>query len=276
MTAPCCGCERRSPWPSAEVPVEYGVLFDIDDTLVDFNGAARSALLDVSASFGSDPDVGERTLAAWEAVSEVQYGRFLAGELSFDDMLVARMAAVTHEMDPSGGLQLDPVRLEELRNTSIFTHYGQFDDVAHCLDRFRVDGAPVALLSNADGPYQRRKLTAAGLADFIDGAVFSGDVGMSKPDPGIFLAGARSLGLPPERVIYVGDRWATDALGALAAGLAAIWLNRTGAARPEGADAALRAIAGAGQRLAEVTGLDVVDVALAQELLTGRRASHTL
>ena len=64
-------------------------------------------------------------------------------------------------------------------------------------------------------------------------AVFSGDLGVSKPDPEIFLAGADLLGLPPERVVYVGDRWATDTIGALAAGLSAVWLNRLGH-RPTG------------------------------------------
>ena len=255
---------------------QYGVLFDIDDTLVDFNGAARSALLDVSAAFGDSPDVGERMLASWETVSEVQYNRFLSGELDFDAMLVARMAAVIGEMDPSGALPLDAATLEELRNTSIFTHYAQFDDVAACLARFRDHGAAVAVLSNADGPYQRRKMTAAGLADYIDGAVFSGDVGIAKPEPGIFLAGAASIGLPPERVVYVGDRWATDAVGALRAGLAAVWLNRTGASRPDGAEEALGSIPGAAHRLAEVTGLDVVDVQLARELLAGQPGSRAL
>ncbi|SDO23715.1 putative hydrolase of the HAD superfamily [Nakamurella panacisegetis] len=257
-------------------PGPYGVLFDIDDTLIDFSGAARNALLDVAAAFGSAPDVGERMLLSWAAVSDVQYERFLSGELTFDDMLVARMAAVIDEMDPAGTLELDAAPLEELRNTSIFTHYAQFDDVAAALERFRADGAAIAVLSNADGPYQRRKMAAAGLADFIDGAVFSGDLGVAKPDPGIFLAGAASLGLPPERVVYVGDRWATDAIGALRAGLAAVWLNRDGAGRPHGAQDAVASIPGASARLAEVTGLDVVDGALARELLTGQAASRML
>ena len=258
------------------MPSRYGVLFDIDDTLIDFNGAARKALFAVAAAFGDGPDVQERMLASWATVGDVQYERFLTGELGFDEMRVARMAAIIGEMDPSGELDLDAATLEELRNTSIFTHYALFDDVATCLGRFRADGAAIAVLSNADGPYQRRKMTVVGLADFIDGAVFSGEVGIAKPEPGIFLAGVASLGLPPERVLYIGDRWATDAVGALRAGLAAVWLNRTGATRPEDAQEALNSIPGAAHRLAEVTGLDVVDVPLARALLAGQPASHSI
>jgi putative hydrolase of the HAD superfamily len=57
--------------------------------------------------------------------------------------------------------------------------------------------------------------------------VASSEVGAAKPDPAIFGAACARLGLAPERVAYVGDRLATDAEAAAAAGLHGIWLNRT-------------------------------------------------
>jgi putative hydrolase of the HAD superfamily len=241
----------------------YGVLFDIDDTLVDFAGAARLALLDVAARFpGASPETPAQVLRSWEVVSEREYNRFLSGEVGFDDMLVARMAAVIAEIDPSGADGLDAVELERLRNESIFTHYRQYDDVAGALVRLAAAGIPVGVISNSDGPYQRRKMAAAGLDELIDTAVFSGDLGVSKPDPKIFLAGAASLGLAPQQVVYVGDRWATDTVGALTAGLAAIWLNRLGHLRPEAAAEHLLAIPGAADRLVELPDLAALDAAL--------------
>lgn len=49
---------------------------------------------------------------------------------------------------------------------------------------------------------------------------------MAKPDPAIFLAGCDALGLPPAECAYVGDLPDVDALGAHAAGLRAVWLDR--------------------------------------------------
>jgi len=244
----------------------FGVLFDVDDTLVDFSGAARLALLDVAASFcegEADPGpAGERVLQSWEVVSEREYGRFLGGELLFDEMLLSRMAAMVAEFDPAGVQGLDPVALELLRNESIFTHYRQYDDVAGALSRLRAAGVPLGVISNSDGDYQRRKMMAAGLGELIQGAVFSGDLGVSKPDPDIFLAGASALGLLPHQVIYVGDRWATDALGALGAGLSAVWLNRAGAARGEQVVAP-----GEDGRLAELRDLHQLTLELAAGLI---------
>ncbi|MET3803834.1 putative hydrolase of the HAD superfamily [Nakamurella sp. UYEF19] len=251
---------------------DFGVLFDVDDTLVDFSGAARSALLDVAAMFpprlGEGPSIADLVLASWEVVSEREYGRFLADELTFDAMLVSRMAAVTAEMDPAGDLGLDPVVLERLRNESIFTHYRQYPDVTDTLRRFRDADVPVGVLSNSDGDYQRRKMVAAGLGELVPGGVFSGDVGIAKPEAGIFLAGARSIGMPPERVLYVGDRWATDALGALGAGLAAVWVNRDGSSRPADAQQRLDGLPGSAVRVVELPDLTGLDVGLARRLVS--------
>ncbi len=245
-----------------------GVLFDIDDTLVDFAGAARLALLEVAARFpGPAAATSERVLRSWEMVSEREYNRFLAGDLTFDLMLVARMAAVVSEMDPDGTAGLDAVELERLRNESIFTHYRQYVDVPATLAGLAAAGVPVGVISNSDGPYQRRKMAASGLDALVDTAVFSGDLGVSKPDPRIFLAGAARLGLPPARVVYVGDRWATDTVGALAAGLSAVWLNRLGHPRPDSAADQLSALPGASARLVELPDLRSLDAELVARLV---------
>lgn len=249
-----------------------GVLFDVDDTLVDFAGAARSALLDVAAHFaGPATATGQRMLDAWAEVSEREYDRFLAGLVDFHQMLVERMAAVVGVLDPAGEQGLDPVELERIRHESIFQHYRPYDDVLPALSRLRTAGVPIGVVSNSDGPYQRRKLAAAGLDDLVPGAVFSGDVGVAKPAPEIFRAGAAGLGLAPEQVVYVGDRWTTDVLGALSAGLAAVWVNRPGLPRPVDAADQLLPTSSGTPRLAELTDLGPLDVELLTGLVAGRR-----
>lgn len=257
-----------------EPPASFGVLFDIDDTLVDFSGAARSALFDVARVFGNKAghdaqEARARVLQSWELVSEREYGRFLAGAVDFDGMRVARMVALLAEMDPAGRAGLDPEALELQRNESIFRHYRQYEDVRACLDRLSAAGVPVGVVSNSDGEYQRRKLAVAGLEGLAGAAVFSGDIGFSKPDPRIFRAGAALLDLAPERVVYVGDRWVTDAIGALSAGMAAVWVNRAGLTRPDAAAEQLGALPGAATRLTELPGLDRLEADLVARLVAG-------
>lgn len=219
------------------------VLFDVDDTLVDFAGAARLALADVVrehlAPAGADgagridPDVlVDAAHLAWQQVSQTEYDRFTAGEVDFDQMRVNRMAAFLAAIGRAGAVRLSHEFLEDRRNTAIFGHFRMFPDVPACLQLLRARGVRVRVLSNSDGAYQRVKLTAVGLGEIADDGIYSGDVGVAKPDPRIFRIAADRLGMPVERITYVGDRWDVDVVGSAAAGMRPVWLNRTGSPRP--------------------------------------------
>ena len=72
-------------------------------------------------------------------------------------------------------------------------------------------------------------LGKAGLRSLIDAMVTSRDFGRAKPDPAIYVEGARRLGVPLETTCMVGDRLDTDIAGALNAGIPAVWLKHPGA-----------------------------------------------
>jgi putative hydrolase of the HAD superfamily len=55
--------------------------------------------------------------------------------------------------------------------------------------------------------------------------VDSARVGISKPDPRIFMTAVEALGIEPGRAVMVGDSLARDMAGARAAGMAHIWLT---------------------------------------------------
>lgn len=72
-------------------------------------------------------------------------------------------------------------------------------------------------------------LEKAGILGLIDAMVTSRDFGKAKPDPAIYLEGARRLGVPLDETVMVGDRLDTDVAGALNAGIAGVWLRHPGA-----------------------------------------------
>lgn len=56
--------------------------------------------------------------------------------------------------------------------------------------------------------------------------VSSGVIGYAKPSPEIFHAALARAGVPAEQALYVGDTYVLDVLGARAAGLAAVLIDR--------------------------------------------------
>lgn len=194
------------------------VCLDVDDTLVDFGGAALAALKHV---LGAPTDA-----TLWNELTEHHYGRYLTGEINFATMQLDRLAGLytaTGRAVPTNLVEVDAKRLVELR-----ARLRLFDDVRDCLDALRADGLALAVVSNSDGPHQRAKLAAVGLAGAFDAVVVSGEVGVAKPAPAIFLRACAELGIRPAEAAHVGDKLDTDARGAHDAGLHGVWLDRAG------------------------------------------------
>ena len=84
---------------------------------------------------------------------------------------------------------------------------------------------PVAVLTNGWSPLQQRKIAQALGADAPPVVLVSDELGAIKPAPAAFAALVDGLGVPRERVWYVGDNPAGDIGGALAAGLRAVWFD---------------------------------------------------
>jgi phosphoserine phosphatase len=91
----------------------------------------------------------------------------------------------------------------------------------------------LGVVANGASCLQREKLSASGLGGYFS-VVVSGDVGVAKPDASVFQRALAELAA--ERAVMVGDSLEKDVRGALAAGLGAVWLNRSRRSRPEDLD----------------------------------------
>jgi FMN hydrolase / 5-amino-6-(5-phospho-D-ribitylamino)uracil phosphatase len=80
---------------------------------------------------------------------------------------------------------------------------------------------PLASLTNGNADLAR-----VGIERHFVHHVCARDHGAAKPDPGIFLAAARLLGVATDEVLHVGDDPAMDVRGAREAGLHSAWINR--------------------------------------------------
>jgi FMN phosphatase YigB (HAD superfamily) len=91
-----------------------------------------------------------------------------------------------------------------------------------------------------------RLLDEAGIAPLLTTILDSSRVGLHKPDPRIFALGVRQIGCAAAEVLYVGDSFEKDIVGARAAGLRTAWLVGTAerpCPAPELVDVRLRCLA---------------------------------
>lgn len=212
------------------LPEIAGVLFDIDDTLVDLETAMGRTLHHVGAdtlAHLSDADwIEYKRLYTRDPLGS--YDRFLAGELTFTEQRLhrAKHAQAKFVEEPLEGEAAR--RWNTAYEATLPLHFEPYDDVVPLLDALDGAGVPYGAVSNNVHDYQRVKLDRSGLTRF--GVLVGIDtVGAAKPDPAIYREGARQLGTPPERTLYVGDNRIVDAEGADAAGLIGVWLDRRAA-----------------------------------------------
>ena len=104
--------------------------------------------------------------------------------------------------------------IHEVRNLWCIVPAG----LGSALDAVRAEGVKVAIISNSEGMLDRL-FTDLGILRHFDLVVDSGKVGVEKPDPRIFRVALDRFGVTAERALHLGDVFATDVLGARAAGV---------------------------------------------------------
>jgi putative hydrolase of the HAD superfamily len=203
------------------------VLFDLDDTLFAHRFAVETAVAAHRAAQGGELAAAEPTaeLARWMALEELHYLRYLNGEL---DYLGQRRARARDFVLPFG-LELDDAAADEWFQRYVAEYQAAWrlhDDALPCLAELASRGIRVGIITNGDGVFQGAKLDAVGLSGLLEHVVASGDLGFTKPDRRIFEHACALFGVEPGAALYVGDRLHTDAIGAIDAGLAGVWLAR--------------------------------------------------
>ena len=101
----------------------------------------------------------------------------------------------------------------------------RFDDVLPAMDLLKQQGLTLGLISNMNVPGSELA-ESMGLTPCLDLAVTSGEVGVEKPHPPIFLEALRRAGVDAEDTIHVGDQLSSDVDGARGVGIKPVLLDR--------------------------------------------------
>jgi putative hydrolase of the HAD superfamily len=181
---------------------------DLGGLLVDFGGVLTT---NVFQSF--------RAFCKAEGLAETAFEDLLRGEPAVKANL-RKLETNRMSADEFGRFLAPLLGVAEADDlmTRLFAGIGPDAAMVDAVRRVRGAGTPTGLISNSVGSsiYDQ-----ALLDELFDAVVISGDVGLHKPQPEIFLLGAERVGLPPERCVFVDDL-RENCAGAEAVGMTAI------------------------------------------------------
>jgi HAD superfamily hydrolase (TIGR01509 family) len=150
----------------------------------------------------------------------------LTGKLRVPEARVERMVALYGSFGVPLG-RTEARRLVAVRRRAYAAHQRAVPGSVALLRALRAEGAKVGIVTNNLVREQRRKLRQVGLHGLYDTLTISEEAGVTKPDPRIFQLALTRTGLSPAESVMVGDSWAADVEGARAAGIPAIWFDRS-------------------------------------------------
>ena len=198
--------------------------FDLDGTLFDHHGSARSAAAHFLGSLGVV--ASDSTLDSWFAAEEQHFERWRSGEISFSEQRRERLRSVLPPLGvhvPASDVEIDELFSEYLR--AYESSWRAFPDALPLLRSLRAPGHRIGLLTNGAEAQQLAKVRRTGLLVELDVVCTSERIGLSKPDVRAFSVLASELAVEPGACLFVGDDLVKDIDGARAAGMQALLVD---------------------------------------------------
>jgi 2-haloacid dehalogenase len=192
--------------------------FDVYGTLVDPIGISRALERAVS-------DDAVRIAEVWRQ-KQLEYSFRLTVMEQYEDFEWVTARAFEYALAVAG------VRLDEQQRAAILAQYDDlapFPDVEEGLRGLRSAGIPMVVFSNGSPRMLRAVLASSGLAGFFDDVVSVDEVPAFKPSPRVYRHVATRVGRPLGQVRLISSN-PFDVVGAMAVGIKAAWVNRSGAA----------------------------------------------
>ena len=201
------------------------VLFDVDDTLLDFGKAEAAAIRKTFERIGIP--VTEELIRRYSEINAQQWARLERGEISREQVLTGRFDILFSEL----GVHNIPSEMAQASYEYLLGIGHYFVDGAEALLEALKDKYELYIVSNGNASVQDRRLKSAGIIPYFRDIFISERVGFNKPSAEFFDACFERIpGFERDKAIIVGDRLSSDIQGGINAGVRTCWFNPKGEA----------------------------------------------
>lgn len=209
-----------------------GIIFDIDDTLYDQQKAFNQALdvclptyvnkVDYVNLFRTMRDYGDESFSLGYELSNLRKMQIYRIKRALGD----------YRIDVSDDLAIK----FQLTFEGYQEEIELFTEMPSIFEKIRAKGLAIGLITNGTARRQSQKIEKLGLKEWMPGnhMLISEEVGIAKPQSGIFELMAHDLSIANSELLYVGDNYTNDIIGGKLAGWQTIWVNYHQSTKPIG------------------------------------------
>ena len=189
------------------------LLFDSDDTLLDFKAAERAALEKSMTKYGLA--FSDDFAKLYSEANDVYWKAFEKGEIKKNEIYVGRFKLFLKNAD----ISFDPEKLSKAYEEFLKKQYNLIDGATEtCESLYAL--YDMYIVSNGNVNVQLPRLDGSGLKRFFKDIFVSERVGFQKPQKEFFDYIFDSIGVTDKsKVLIIGDSISSDILGGMNAGI---------------------------------------------------------
>ncbi len=204
------------------------IFFDLDHTLWDFEKNSKTALRHIFKATELDSKINEfstfhRVYKNSNRILWRQYGR---GKLTKEELRTKRFEDTLKYFKIENSALVEELSSSYLEISPFQKNLFPF--ALDTLTDLKKEKYNMHIITNGFKEVQHIKLRESGLTPFFDVIVCSEEVGVTKPDPKVFLHSMERAGAVPQKSVMIGDDYQVDYMGALNAGMKAVFFNHRG------------------------------------------------
>lgn len=202
------------------------LLFDVDDTLLDFGAAERLALrlLFEEHALPFNPE----TEAAYRRINQELWRSYETEAITRDEVLHTRHTRLFEKF----GREVDGAMMDRTFSRHLEAGHQLVDGAYELIVALQADYS-LYLVTNGVSRIQDKRLRGSGLHPLFKGIFVSEDTGYHKPMKQYFeYVFARMPGFSAQETLIIGDSLSADIQGGHGAGLDTCWFNP--GAKPNG------------------------------------------
>ena len=220
------------PSPGNQVPptqrLAYeGILFDLDDTLIDFKASESSALALVYENFYRTFAQVDAFHSRFHTINQSLWKAVESTQLPVGQLRLKRFQILSEAL----GVPLDAEPVAAFYEHQLGMTARWLPGTAEALSllgrQFKL-----GVVTNGLTRIQKAKYQHLALGNWFKSFVISEEVALSKPQKEIFHLALTELATAPARTLMVGDSLTSDYVGSLNAGMDFCWINARGLPLP--------------------------------------------
>ncbi len=206
------------------------LLFDADDTLLDFHKDERQALEKTLAFYGVP--VTEENIKIYSDINQGMWKQLERGEITKPELKRTRFKKFFEAIDFV--CDEDPLTVNEHYLSLLGEGGNTLKGAVETVKTLRDKGFELYIITNGIAATQAKRLGRSGLLPYINEVFVSEAIGYQKPRKEYFDAVLERIDeKDKDKILVVGDSLTSDIKGAMNAGLKCVWLNRYGKDLPE-------------------------------------------